>query len=596
MEKDHLSRKLAVILHADVVGSTALVQKNEMLAHERIQATFHKFARTIKTYGGLTRELRGDALVAEFNRASDAVTAALAFQTSNEEVISEIRDEIKPYLRIGISLGEVIVADDTITGAGVVLAQRLEQLAEPGGVIAQGSVAETVPDRMPFEFESLGERTLKGFEQPIRTFAVCLQSGQELPKPELDFPQKDSETGKPKIPEVPSIAVLPFTNLSNDEEQEFFSDGMAEDITTALSKVSGLMVIARHSTFKYKDNPADVKIVGQELGVQFVLEGSIRKAGKRLRINAQLIDTETGQHKWVERYDRVLEDIFTVQDEITRNIVSELDVNLRLGEQARLWSSGTENFDAWQCVRMGSDLLGTYRPDIIPEAMRLLNRATELDPNYAEAWALLAAGYFRISEIVESSEEERNQALKSSRECVNRALEIDSSCPSAYGIQALDYLNLQQFDEAARSANKGVEIAPNHARSLALSAMVLNKCGQPKRAFERIRKAMRLSPYYPIWFLFALAQASRSLGKVDETIDAYSEVISREPDSLEGHIGLAEILSEAEMMDMAKSSAAEILRISPDFSVSKFIENISYRDPNEITRLKESLLKAGLPD
>jgi adenylate cyclase len=260
MEKDQLSRKLAVILHADVVGSTTLVQQNESLAHERIQAAFHHFSETITTYGGVTRELRGDALLAEFERASDAVSAALAFQILNEELNSKLDDDILPQLRIGISLGEVIIADNTITGAGVVLAQRLEQLADPGGVVVQGSVSETVPARMPFEFEGFGEQKLKGFDQPVRTFTARLISGEELPTPEVNAntnPQ-DKQPKALQVPDKPSIAVLPFENMSGDPEQEFFADGISEDLITALSKIHWFFVIARHSSFTYKGQAVDV--------------------------------------------------------------------------------------------------------------------------------------------------------------------------------------------------------------------------------------------------------------------------------------------------------------------------------------------------
>ena len=313
MEKDQLSRKLAVILHADVVGSTALVQKNETLAHERIQSAFENFSEIIKAYGGIAREIRGDALVAEFDRASDAVAAALAFQIINGEFNSTLIDDIQPQLRIGISLGEVIIADNTITGAGVVLAQRLEQLAEPGGAVVQGSVSETVPSRMPFEFEGLGEQMVKGFDQPVRAFIATLKSGEKPPAPDEMVSASEATPSGPQIPDEPSIAVLPFTNMSNDPEQEYFSDGITEDIITALSKISSMLVIARNSTFIYKGKAVDVKQVGRDQGVRYVLEGGVRKAGNRVRITAQLIDTTTGQHRWAERYDRNMEDIFAVQ-------------------------------------------------------------------------------------------------------------------------------------------------------------------------------------------------------------------------------------------------------------------------------------------
>jgi adenylate cyclase len=596
MAKDRLSRKLAVILHADVIGSTSIVQLNESLAHERIQATFQKFSETIKAYGGIARELRGDALVAEFDRASDAVAAALVFQALNGEFNSTLDDDIQPQLRIGISLSEVIIADNTITGAGVVLAQRLEQLAESGGVVVQGSVSETVPARLPFEFHGLGEQTLKGFEQPVRASTVNLVPGREMPDPEPDITHETDNFNERKYREIPSLAVMPFTNLSNDPDQEYFGDGIADDISTALSKVSGLNVIATNSTTTYKSKTVDVKTIAEDLGVQFVLEGSIRRAGNQLRINAQLIEADKGRLRWSERYDRLLEDIFKVQDEITRNIVSELDANLRLGEQARLWSSGTENFEAWQCVRMGTELTATFRQDNMTEAMRLINRATELDPNYAEAWALLATRHFRTTEELDRTDEERKVAFESSQECSKRALEIDPFCSMAYSTQALCFLSLKQFEEATKSANKSVELAPNHARCLAISAIVLNKCGYPERAIGRIRKAIRLSPDCPIWFLLALGQVSRILGNIDDAFEAYSEMVTRDSESIEGYIGLAVILIESEMIDKARSSAVEIISINPDFSISKFVSNIVYSNPNEITRISKALCKAGLPE
>jgi class 3 adenylate cyclase len=289
-------RKLAVILHADVVDSTALVQRDEALAHERIQDVFHRLAATIESYNGHPLELRGDALVAEFNRASDAVEASLAFQAENTRFNSTLEDDIRPTLRIGISLGEVVVADNTITGEGIVLSQRLEQLASAGGVCVQGAVYEAVPGRLPFEYESLGEQQLKGFSEPVRAYAVSLKSGEAIPPPEVDAMPGEAQRERPKqrwvvvgamallviaggglawfqpwvpreepasiermafpLPEKPSIAVLPLDNLSGDPKQEFFSDGITEDIITRLSQFPHLFVIARHSSFTYKNRRA----------------------------------------------------------------------------------------------------------------------------------------------------------------------------------------------------------------------------------------------------------------------------------------------------------------------------------------------------
>ncbi len=292
MSQAPLSRKLAVIIHADIVGSTTLVQHNETIAHERIQSAFRRFAAVIEAYGGSTRELRGDALIAEYERASDAVAAALAFQQANQAHNHGLPDEIRPALRIGISLGEVVIADGTVTGAGVVLAQRLEQLADTDGVVVQGSVAETVPGRMPFEYNDLGEQNLKGFEQAVRAFAVTLKPGEDLPAPETGQPPPPPEPGNSPLqneaerrPAVdkPSIAVLPFDNMSNDPEQDYFADGIVEDIITALSHIKQWRVIARNSSFVYKGQSVDIRDVADKLGVRYVLEGSVRRVFPRRR-------------------------------------------------------------------------------------------------------------------------------------------------------------------------------------------------------------------------------------------------------------------------------------------------------------------------
>ena len=596
MEKEQLSRKLAVILHADVVGSTLLVQKNETLAHERIQAVFRQFSETINSYGGITRELRGDALVAEFERASDAVPAALAFQVINGDFNSKLGDDIQPQLRIGISLGEVIIADNTITGAGVVLAQRLEQLAEPGGAVVQGALSETIPARMPFKFDSLGEQVLKGFDQPVRAFAVKLQPGEELPEPEISTTPHKADSTALEISDKPSIAVLPFTNMSNDPEQEFFSDGITEDIITELSKISALMVIARNTTFVYKGESVDVKQVGHNLGVRYVLEGSVRKSGNRVRITAQLIDAPTGQHIWAERYDRELEDIFSLQDEIMREIVSALDIEILAGEQSRFWSDGTNNLQAWEYLRQARDLSNHYRSENHPEIIRLSQRALEFDPDYSAAWHLLAGCYFHIEDDTSYPDAERNQAGKLSKEYLEKSLKCDPYNPHARSLQAMCYLTAREFDKAVSNTNDAVTMAPNHANIIASSATVLTKCGQPELGLQRIRKAIRLCPVYPMWYLVSLGQVCRVLGKVDDSIEAYSEMVSRDPDHIEGHIGLAGILSESGKIEQARASTAEVLRINPEFSIDRYISNIAYRDQAIVMGFAEGLRKAGLPE
>ena len=593
---DQLSRKLTVILHADVVGSTALVQKNEKIAHERIRATFQAFSETITKHNGVTREVRGDALVADFDRASDAVDAAITYQTANSAAAEDAKDEIWPMLRIGISLGEVIIADNTITGAGVVIAQRLEQLAESGGVVVQGAIAETVPARLPFEFQNLGEHNLKGFDHPIRAFAARAIEAKDTKATASDKTSLLAESAKSVSHEKPSIAVLAFTNMSNDPEQELFGDGIAEDIITQLSKLSALVVIARTSTFVYKDKTADIQQIAKDLAVSHVLEGSVRKSGNRVRVTAQLIDARTSQHIWAEKYDRALVDIFDVQDEIMREIVSALDVEILAGEQSRFWADGTSNVKAWEYYRQARDLFSQYRSESHTDVIRLGKKALDFDPEYSAAWHLMAGCYFHIEDDVRNSESERIDAKKHSREALEKSLECDPTNPDAWSLRAMHFLTEGNFDQAAEDTNKAAAMGPNHAIVMASSAAVLTKCGYPELGLQRIRKAMRLCPVLPPWFFVHWGQTCRVLGKFEESIEAYNAMLQQDPEQLEGHLGLAGIYSELGEMEKSKNHAREILRIDPGFSTSRYYENISFRDQSIITRFSKSLENAGLPD
>jgi len=586
--ENRLPRKLAAILYADVAGYSRLTGDDEDATHKALSEYLDLITSTIQSNHGTVMHFAGDAVLAMFEAVVDAVSSATAIQELLLSRNSDLPASRKLQFRIGVNLGDVIEDRGDIYGDGVNIAARLEALADPGGICISDAVRSAVGNKLGLVYEDLGEQQVKNITEAVRAYKVVIDKG-------------DSATAQPdkpllEIPDEPSIAVLPFTNMSNDPEQEFFSDGISEDIITALSKVSAFMVIARNSTFIYKGQAVDIKQVGREQGVRYVLEGSVRKSGNRVRITAQLIDAATGKHKWAERYDRDLEDIFAVQDEITHNIVAELDVQLLAGEQARLWSSGTENLEAWECLRRARDLMDAYQVENHSEVKRLLQRAIDLDPEYASAWSMLAGLHFHIEEDARYSGEERKQALQSTRDYALQAIKCDPSCAPAYSTLGLYYLNLKEYDEAIRNANISVDIAPNYPTTLAVSAVILNKCGQPERAIECMRKAMRLCPVYPLWYLSILGQILRVLGRTDEAIGAYTEMIKRYPDSLEGQVGLAEILGRADRTVAAKAAAAEVLRINPDFSISEYVENLSYRDPAEITRFEEGLRKAGLPE
>jgi adenylate cyclase len=608
--KDRLSLKLAVILHADVVGSTSLVQINETLAHERIQAAFHRFSEAIGSYGGITHELRGDALVAEFEKASDAVAAALTFQILNEGFNVTLSDNIQPRLRVGISMGEVVIADNTITGAGVVLAQRLEQLADSGGVVVQGAVSETVPTRMPYDFESLGEQLLKGFDQPVRAFSVKLKSGEELPVPDgfsepLStehnnplFPAKLSRdsyealTGERlELPNKPSIAVLPFQNMSGDPEQEFFADGMSEDIITALSRLPNLVVIARNSTFVYKGRAVDVREVGRDLGVSHVLEGSIRKSGNRLRITSQLIDTSNGDHVWAERYDRNLDDIFAVQDEITHNIVVELQVKLVRGEAANLFITSTNSVEAWEYAMRAAPLVDSHVRDNVADARHLLNQALELDQNYSNAWVLI--GWLYWEESVWNWCDDTDEAMQKALASAQKALAIDPNFPMAYSLLANIHMVLGEAELSITMAEKAVELAPNNSLVQAFLGNVLMDSGRIKEGIQKMKKAIRLCPFPIPWYLMVFGAGYHLNGDNDAAIIALNQAIEREPESHLPRVWLASTLAEARKFDEAKAVSKEVLDIDPNFSALQWANSFKSKSHD---RLKGNLLAAGLPE
>jgi adenylate cyclase len=520
VKREHLSRKLAVILHADVVGSTLLVQKNETLAHERIQAVFNSFSETIAAYGGKAHEIRGDAVVAEFNRASDAVPAAIAFQALNEESNSVLNDDIQPQLRIGISLGEVIIADNTVTGAGVVLAQRLEQLADTGGIVVQGAVSETVPTRMPFDFESLGEHKLKGFDLPVRAFSVSLKSGESVPAPESDvysrseFPLPDRSSKSHVSTEAgkPSIAVLPFENMSGDAEQEYFSDGISEDIITELSRFHDLFVIARHSSFSFKNQAMDIADIGQKLGVQYLVEGSIRKSAGRVRITAQLIEVATGSHIWADRYDRELKDIFAVQDEVVRTITATLVGKVGLAHRDRAQSKLPSSMDAYDWFVQGRELYSTTTLDNNSKAIVMFEKAVALDPGFAAAYALLAQTHLRdwITFWEEIPEQSYQQVWINAR----KSMELNDTDSVTQASLGYAYLFSGDHDQAYVHLNRALELNPGDTDALIFMSRFEMLSGKPGLAIERIAKANRHNPFGK--YNWSLGTAYYALRRYDE--------------------------------------------------------------------------------
>ena len=594
MEKDQLSRKLAVILHADVVGSTSLVQQNELLAHQRIQAAFQQFSETIDSYGGITRELRGDALIAEFERASDAVTAALVFQALNGESNAALDDDIRPLLRTGISLGEVIIADNTITGAGVVLAQRLEQLAEPNGIVVQGSVSETVPSRMPFEFESLGEQTLKGFDQPVRAFSVKLKPDEALPVPEFDVGLRKARVNGAEIPKKPSIAVLAFNNLSNDPGQDYLSDGISENIIAGLSQFPELFVIARQSSFSYKGKSIKVQQIASELGVHFILEGSVLKSEDRVRVTAQLVDALTGQDLWAQRYDRKWEDIFKLQDDITQHIIANLlslEGPLEKATLIKIEQKAPSDLRAYDYLLLGREQLFLVTNESNIKARKLFQKSLEIELDYSRghAWMVWAHLVDLNFGWAENPAKSRETSLFHGQ----RAIELDNSDAEAHWALAATMIHAgHQQQKALAEYQKAISLSPNNADLLAEYGWTISKIGKSDDGVMSIKQAMRLNPVHPDWYNWGLSFALYTAKRYEEVVDVAEKINVRHlPICLE----LAGSYAQLGRKEEAQEAALNALKLQPEFSLSWWRERLSFSNPEALEDYMEGLIKAGLP-
>jgi adenylate cyclase len=629
MSKDDLSGKLAVILHADVAGSTQLVQQDEQLAHERIQDAFRRFSDTIGKYHGRVQELRGDALLAGFERASDAVTAALSFQSDHADHLVDFNDDIRPEVRVGIALGEVVIADRTVTGAGVVLAQRVEQLAQPGGLCVTSAIHEALPNRLPFIFESLGEQGLKGFEDPVRVYRVQQDKDKPIPPPQQEIRQPKppnrllrifigaallvvagfgiwQKISAPReepasvelmafpLPDKPSIAVLPFNNMSSDAEQEYFADGMTEDLITDISKISGLKVIARHSTFPYKGQNPDLIDVGMALGATHIIDGSVRKSGSTLRITIQLIDASDGKHVWAERYDRELRDVFSIQDEIIGEIITALSLKLTPEEEKRVARHNTLNLDAYDLFMRGRQQESFFTKESFIEAKRYYEQVVALDPNYAEAWARLAQIHTLNGQL--GWEEDVKAADQQALHLVEKAIAIDPDNPfsrfSYARILARD--SIGRHDQALEEARKAVVLDPNFADAYAYIGQLHVFLGHAEQAIEPITIAMHINPGFPFWYDITLGQAYFYLRDFETAVEYMEKGLERNPNVSFMRAIYAAALAMNGQEDDAEWELEELHTQGLNKALDQFLTEVNLQDPGYKALLKEGLEKAGM--
>ena len=495
-------------------------------------------------------------------------------------------------LRIGIHVGDVIVDGANLLGDGVNIAARLEALAEPGAIFVSAAARDHIGNKLPLAFDDLGEQQVKNIPEAIRVFRV----GPLPSRPhagETPAVQPMSEAAALPLPDKPSIAVLPFQNLSGDPEQEYFADGMVEDITTALSKLRWFFVIARNSSFTYKGRAVDVKQVGRELGVRYVLEGSVRRGGNRLRITAQLVDAATGNHVWGERYDRDIADIFAVQDEITERVVAAIEPELYAAEEVRSQNKPPDSLDAWECVIRALSLIGQGTRDENTEAEALCRRAIAITPGYGQAHALLSWTLWRRAAWSGDSGTILPQAMAEAR----AALALDERDPWAHLALGTVLYRVRRYADARRPLRRALELNPSFALAHALLGVVLAFLGAEEEAITGAERALRLSPADRLVGAYgsvAIAGAHFRAGRHAECVEWARKTIER-AEFVAAYCLLIAAAAVAGDVALAASATADLLKMQPDFSVAWARENTVYSG-KELERLLDGLRKAGVPE
>ena len=584
--EDQLPRKLAAILYADVADYSRLTGEDEEATHRRLSEYLDLVSNSIGHHKGKIVHYAGDAVLADFNTVTNALECASSIQGDLYSRNLAFPDERKVQFRIGINLGEVIVDRDDIYGNGVNVAARLESLADAGGICISDAVRTAIGNKLPLEYEYMGEKAVKNIKEPIRAYQVRLLSGGRPEELVAELPQLEP-------PEEPSIAVLPFTNMSGDPEQEYFSDGITEDIITALSRISGLLVIARNSTMVYKGMAADVKKVGLEQGVRYVLEGSVRKAGNRVRVTAQLIDATTGHHQWAERYDREIDDIFTVQDDITHHITVAMRVEISVGEKARMLAGRTTNIEAWERLIRADDLNNSIVKANNFSARHILEEAVQLDPASVSAWTELGWVHWEDAFFGWSASSEQSAKLAS--EAAAKALALEPEYPNAYSLLGLLALFAGEYDRGIELCEKGVILAPNNAENVAELAVALIHAGLVDESEQMILRAIRLSPICPAWYQTIAGLCHLVKCDLKLAVSSLQIVVDRESDSIHPRIYLISALVESGRLDDARQIALEVLSLQPDFSIGRW-HAIRFKDPDFGARTINNLLQAGLPE
>lgn len=630
MEPHSVQRKLTALFSADVQGYGRLMGDDEIATIHTLTEYREVMTAFIQVFRGVIVDSPGDNLLAEFASAIDAVQCAVEIQRELKSRNATLPPHRKMEFRIGINVGDVVVEGQRLYGDGVNIAARLEGLADGGGVCISGTVYDQIENKLPLVYEYLGEQVVKNITKPVRAYRVQLEAPAPAPTRTGENPVEPNyrwkitlavamlllvgvvtvavkslssrstllSTSAPaemasalESPDKPAIVVLPFTNMSGDQAQDYFSDGISEDLITDLSKLSGLLVISRHTAFTYKGKTVKVEDISRELGVRYVVEGSVRKADDTVRITAQLVDAATGGHLWAERYDRDLTDVFTLQDEITQHIVLALKVKLTQEEQARFRRAPTENLQAYDFVLRGWDAFFRHTKETNLQARQMFENAIALDPEYAGASAFLSLTYFQEWD---SQWNRTPQTLEQAFTMAQRAVALDNTLSTAHTVLGFVYLWNRQHEQAIAEAERAIALDPNNADGYIGLGFISNLAGKPDAAIASVKKAMRLNPRYSSWYAFNLGLAYRLTGLHEEAITVHKQALLRDPNLLIAHQELALNYSALGRKEEARAEIGEVLRINPHFSLEGMRQTWPYKDQARFARELVALRDAGL--
>lgn len=625
-----MPRKLTAILLADVVAYSRLMELDETGTLARLKE--HRRCLVdpaIKAHHGRIVKLMGDGMLVEFPSVVEAVACAVEIQDgmSERNFSSPESDQIK--LRIGINIGDVIVEGEDIYGDGVNIAARLEALAQPGGICISGMVYDALGKKLPLKFESIGEQTVKNISQAVRVYRVCMEAGSNLPEtrlteksfrmswrsivlagiilfaliiggitllksglpePELAATDLVAETKLDSL----SIAVLPFANMSGDPEQEYFSDGITEDIITALSGLSSLAVIARTSSFSYKGSSVKVQKIGQDLGVRYILEGSIRRSGNRIRITAQLVDAVNGHHLWAERYDRDFTEIFALQDEITGQIVRALSIKLSENDERDISQGNTDNIEAYDLFLQGQIFANSFTEEGGIQAIERYQQAISIDPGFARAYGALAVVLTR--QITRGFVKSNAETIELALEAAHKAVSIAPESPQVLWAMGFVYMYNKEFDKAIEVLEKSISIAPSYADGYGLLALINNNLGHANIAIDYIDKAMSLNPFFSWQYLNTLGRAYYALGEYEKAILYLQQALERNPAVTHPRLYLAASYVQLGQLDDAEWVITELELRNPEYTISNLQRSLPIDDKNLLARLLADLITAGMAE